>query len=503
MLQGTGSDVGKSLLVAGLCRLAANRGIAVMPFKPQNMSNNAAVAVEGGEIGRAQWLQALACRQPPSVHMNPVLLKPESDQSAQLVVQGQVAGRLHASAFQAEHHRRFGAICDSFERLRAGATLVIVEGAGGPAETNLRARDMANMGFARPFDIPVILVGDIDRGGVIASLVGTHAVMEQGDRAQVRGFVINKFRGDLALFAPGLREIENRTGWPGLGVVPWLAPARRLPAEDAVVLDRAAARARDGLLIAVPMLSRIANFDDLDPLAAEAGVTVRMVPPGAPLPGDADLVVLPGTKATRADLDFFRAQGWDVDLRAHARRGGRILGLCGGYQMLGRSVRDPDGHEGPPGESAGLGYLEVDTVIGRVKTVREVPARPATGGPELAGFEMHMGETSGADTARPAYLVAGRPHGAVSADGHVAGCYLHGLFAADSYRRHYLAGFGIAAGGTGYHAGLDTALDEISLALEDALDVAAFFRVAGISETAPGGPSLTPPASASTAAPRP
>ncbi|MFZ2979574.1 MAG: cobyric acid synthase, partial [Sphingobium sp.] len=309
MLQGTGSDVGKSVLVAGLCRLFTNRGLNVRPFKPQNMSNNAAVTADGGEIGRAQALQAMACRTSPTVDMNPVLLKPHSDIGAQVIVHGKVRGTLGASDFQSRKGELLEAVLASYHRLHDQCDLVIVEGAGSPAETNLRRGDIANMGFARAADVPVALVGDIDRGGVIASIVGTRAVLDDEDAAMIRGFLINKFRGDVRLFDDGYADIARRTGWRGLGVIPWLAAARQLPAEDAVVLDRQA-QGQAITTIAVPMLSRIANFDDFDPLQHEPGVRLVMVPPGQPLPGDAAMVILPGTKATIADLAFLRAQGW-------------------------------------------------------------------------------------------------------------------------------------------------------------------------------------------------
>ncbi len=355
MLQGTGSDVGKSVLVAGLCRLASNRGLKVMPFKPQNMSNNAAVSDDGGEIGRAQWLQALAARVPSSVHMNPVLLKPQSDIGSQIVVQGRVAGQAKGREYQALKPKLLGAVMESFEQISAGADLVVVEGAGSPAEINLRAGDIANMGFATRADVPVVLVGDIDRGGVIASLVGTHAILPDEDRRMVSGYLINKFRGDVSLFDDGIAAVGRYTGWPCFGVVPWLKAAGRLPAEDSVVLEKLARGEGRALKIAVPVLSRIANFDDLDPLAAEPEVDLVFVRPGSPIPADAGLVVIPGSKSTIGDLKDFRAEGWDQDLKRHVRRGGRVIGICGGYQMLGARVTDPLGIEGSDREVAGLG----------------------------------------------------------------------------------------------------------------------------------------------------
>ncbi|UUP16004.1 cobyric acid synthase [Nitratireductor thuwali] len=484
MLQGTGSDVGKSVLVAGLCRAARNRGLTVRPFKPQNMSNNAAIAgIPGanmeGEIGRAQWLQALACGVRPTVHMNPVLLKPQSDLGAQVVVQGRVFGEAKASAYGALKEQLLAAVMDSWRKLGEGADLVIVEGAGSPAEINLRDRDIANMGFATRAGVPVILVGDIDRGGVIAALAGTHLILPEGDRAAIEGFIINKFRGDVSLFDAGLSAITRFTGWRSFGVVPWLPQVAHLPPEDAVALDRRAAAGTDvRLRIAVPMLSRIANFDDLDPLGSEPGVEVVFVPPGRALPRDADLIVLPGTKSTVADMGFLRAQGWDEDILRHHGRGGSVIGLCGGFQMLGRLVRDPEGHDGAGGEEKGLGLLDVDTVMAAEKQVRGVMALSVAGELPISAYEIHMGRTSGPDCARPVALVEGRPEGATSADGRVWGTYLHGIFTADAYRRAFLAGYGVQAASAGYRERLETALDGIADALEQHLDCTGLFALA-------------------------
>jgi adenosylcobyric acid synthase len=480
MIQGCGSDVGKSVLVAGLCRLFANRGLKVRPFKPQNMSNNAAVTADGGEIGRAQALQAIACRTPLTVDMNPVLLKPQSDVGAQVVVRGKAVGTWQAGAYQARKGELLDVVLESFQRLQAEADLVLVEGAGSPAETNLRAGDIANMGFARPAGVPVVLVGDIDRGHVIAALVGAHAVLAPEDRAMVRGFLINKFRGDPALFDAGRAEIVRRTGWADLGMAPWLAAARSLPAEDAVVLDGARARGGGKARVVVPMFSRIANFDDFDPLRHEPEVEFAFVPPGQALPGDADLVILPGTKATLADLAFLRAQGWDVDLAAHVRRGGRVLGICGGYQMLGRRVADPLGLEGPPGEAAGLGLLDVETTLAADKTVRPASGE-LVGGGRFGGYEIHLGVTEGPGAARP-FLVHddGAPGGAVSANGHVAGAYVHGLFDRPEARAALLARLAVRSDGVDQASRVDAALDEVAVELEQAFDVEALARIAGL-----------------------
>ena len=478
MLQGTGSDVGKSTIVAGLCRVARRRGIAVAPFKPQNMSNNAAACPGGGEIGRAQALQARAAGLAPTVDMNPVLLKPQSDRTSQVVVHGRAVSTLEAADYLARRDRLFAPVLESFERLAAAFELVIVEGAGSAAETNLRKRDIANMGFARRAGVPVCLLADIERGGVIASLAGTRAVLDPADAAMVESFAINKFRGDSALFEDGVRDIENHTGWPCRGVIPWLDAARRLPPEDAVVLDRPGERRSGGaagkVRIVAPRLSRVSNFDDVDPLRMEPGVDLGFVPPGTPLPRDADVVVLLGTKSTLGDLAFLRSEGWDHDVIAHARSGGRVIGLCGGYQMLGRRVRDPDGVDGPAGEAPGLGLLDVETVMRGEKSVQPVDGTCARSGAPLSGYEIHMGDTTGPDAARPfAHLERG-PDGAVSADGRVEGTYVHGLFAGDEFRSRWLEGVrGGASSAFAYEPALERALDDLADGLAAALDVDA------------------------------
>ena len=480
MIQGCGSDVGKSTLVAGLCRLFTNRGLRVRPFKPQNMSNNAAVTADGGEIGRAQALQAQACRTPATVHMNPVLLKPQSDIGAQVIVRGVVDQTLSARDFQARKSALLGLAVESFQSLQREADLVLVEGAGSPAETNLRAGDIANMGFAHAADLPVALVGDIDRGHVIAALVGAHAVLDTADRDRIQGFLINKFRGDPSLFDAGRREITARTGWPDLGMAPWLAAARALPAEDAVVLERRGAATSGRVKITAPLLSRISNFDDFDPLRREPGVDFRFLAPGEACPGDVDLIVLPGTKSTLADLAFLRQQGWDIDILAHVRRGGRVLGLCGGFQMLGRTVADPDGVEGPPGAAPGLGLLEIETVMTGSKTLRPVQGRLAGGG-AFSGYEIHLGVTTGPGLGRPLlHRADGSPDGAVSADGRVAGAYVHGLFDLAEARAALLHPFGLGGEGGDQADHVDKTLDELAAGLEQSLDMNALQRIAGL-----------------------
>ena len=484
MIQGTGSNVGKSVLVAGLCRHFARAGLRVRPFKPQNMSNNAAVTADGGEIGRAQALQARACGVEPMVDMNPVLLKPEAETGAQVVVRGKRLTTVRARDYAVLKPRLLDVCLDSFARVAADADLVIVEGAGSPAETNLRRGDIANMGFAEAADLPVVLAGDIDRGGVIAQVVGTHAVLPPEDRDRIVAFLVNKFRGDVQLFADGMTEIAARTGWTPLGVVPWFGDAGRLPAEDALDL---VGRRRDGAFhVAVPRLARIANFDDLDPLAAEPGVSLDIVEPGRPLPV-CDLIVVPGSKATMADLAALRAEGWDVDIAGHVRRGGHVLGLCGGYQMLGRSVADPGGIEGPAGTVAGLGHLDVETVLGPRKRLARVTADHPESGARAVGYEIHLGETAGPDAARGWLTRDGLPFGAASASGRVRGCYLHGLFADDGFRSAWLAAMGAAPSGLDYEAGVEATLDALARHLDAALDLDALAALARPVRAGPAG----------------
>ncbi len=478
MIQGTGSDVGKSLIVAGLARAYANRGLRVRPFKPQNMSNNAAVTADGGEIGRAQALQARAARVPASVHMNPVLLKPQSEVGAQVVVHGKILGNARAKEFQAWKPRLMDAVLGSYEGLREEADLVLVEGAGSASEINLRGNDIANMGFARAADVPVVLVGDIDRGGVIAQIVGTKAVLDAADAALVAGFLVNKFRGDASLFADGMRFIEERTGWPALGLVPFFPDAARLPAEDAMALSQREAPGEGRVTIAVPLLPHIANFDDFDPLKNEPDVRLVFVRRGEALP-ICDLVLLPGSKATIADLAALRGNGWDIDLAAHVRRGGRVFGICGGYQMLGRVIDDPQGIEGPAGRVDGLGLLEIETVLTGDKRLAEIAGSTVAEGVSFRGYEMHVGETTGPGTQRPVLRFAdGRFDGAASADGRVAGAYVHGLFADDAQRRAFLASLGAAPGEFSYDAMIDDTLDALAAHLAAHIDLDRLLNLA-------------------------
>ncbi len=479
MIQGTGSDVGKSLVVAGLARAFANRGLRIAPFKPQNMSNNAAVTMDGGEIGRAQALQARAARLPTSVDMNPVLLKPQGANGAQIVVRGKIAGQAKARDYQLWKPRLAPTVMESFARLKAVSDLVIVEGAGSAAEINLRANDIANMGFARAARIPVVLVGDIDRGGVIAQLVGCKAVIEEDDAALIEGFIVNKFRGDASLFDTGMRFIVERTGWRALGLLPYFDAATKLPAEDAFSLRDQRPTGDSGVKIVAPLLPHIANFDDLDPLKAEPGVRLVFVKPGEALPGDAALAILPGSKATIADLAALRANGWDIDLRAHLRRGGKIFGVCGGYQMLGARINDPAGIESSLSEAPGLGMLDIETVLTDRKTLTHVAGHASLFNAPFNGYEMHVGETAGPDCARPVLRMDdGRIDGAQSPDGRVAGAYVHGLFANDHLRASLLRDLGATASTLHFEQSIEDTLDALAAHCASHLDLDALLDMA-------------------------
>jgi len=472
----TSSDVGKSLLVAGLCRAYARRGLKVAPFKAQNMSNNAAVTVDSdlppgpegprrGEIGRAQALQARAAGLAPSIHMNPVLLKPQALVGSQVVLRGRALGNWPARHY---HHLKpylLPAVLDSYRRVAAEADLVLVEGAGAATETWIKHCDITNMRLAEEADLPVVLLTDNDRGGALAAVVGSWMLHDDAERARIKGILVNKFRGYVSLYEPACRTMTDLTGWPFLGVARWFEAAGQLPAEDALALERPATGTGAGLIVAVPHLDGVANFDDLDPLGAEPGVDLRWVRQGQPIPAEADVVLLPGSKTTRAALAALRAQGWDVDIRAHLRRGGRV-------------VRDPEGIEGPPGETEGLGLLDLETVMTRDKMLTEVETTDTLSGQVLRGYEMHMGRSTGPGLDHPWFRLDGRPEGAVSVDGRVMGTYLHGLFGADGFRSHWIRAMGGRASGLDHAAQIEATLDALADQLEEDLDLDALLALA-------------------------
>lgn len=423
MVQGTTSDAGKTTLVAALCRLLAREGIRVVPFKPQNMALNSAVTADGGEIGRAQALQAVAAGLQSHTDMNPILLKPSSDTGAQVIIHGKARSDMNARDYHAYKPVAMQAVLESYRRLSAQYDTVLVEGAGSPAEINLRERDIANMGFAEAVDCPVILVADIDRGGVFAHIVGTLACLSESERKRIIGFVINRFRGDIGLLEPGLKWLEQQTGKPVLAVLPYLH-GLFLDAEDAVEQSQSA---RGAFRVVVPVPPRISNHTDFDVLRAHPDVDLQLIGPGQPIPS-ADLIILPGSKNTRGDLDWLIAQGWRDALIRHARYGGKIIGICGGYQMLGRTIADPYGVEGAPGISHGLGLLEIATELTQEKRLEQVSGSCAFADAGINGYEIHMGISEGAARRQPAFLIDGRPEGARSGDDQILGTYLHGLF---------------------------------------------------------------------------
>ncbi|WP_306603084.1 cobyric acid synthase [Azonexus sp.] len=432
MVQGTTSDAGKTTLVAALCRILQRRGVKVAPFKPQNMALNSAVTVDGGEIGRAQALQALACGLEPHTDFNPVLLKPTTDKKAQVIIHGKVATDLDAKAYHDYKPRAMGAVLASWARLTAKFDCVLVEGAGSPAEINLRDRDIANMGFAEAVDCPVIIVADIDRGGVFAHLVGTLDLLSESEQNRVVGFVINRFRGDIALLESGLDWLEQRTGKPVLGVLPYLH-GLMLDAEDAIATAAVDGKKSAKLKVIAPAYPRTSNHNDLDPLRLHPEVDFRWIAPGE-TPPPADLIVLPGSKAVRADIAWLREKGWDQAIARHLRYGGKVIGLCGGYQMLGETIHDPLGLEGQAGSTPGLGFLAVDTTLESEKQLRNVSGHLAlAGAPAMTGYEIHLGVTRGTGLSRSAVhlvdgLEGGRQDGAISADDLVLGTYCHGVF---------------------------------------------------------------------------
>lgn len=478
MVQGTGSNVGKSMLVAGLCRHFTNQGLTVRPFKPQNMSNNAAVTKDGGEIGRAQALQALACKTEPTIHMNPVLLKPEGECGSQVIVQGKRLGSYKAKDFYGLKKTLMPKVLESFELLKQEADLVIVEGAGSASEINLRENDIANMGFAIAANVPVILAADIDRGGVLASIVGTHALLPANEIDLIKGYIINKFRGDPTLFKSAEALITEKTSWASIGVCPWFPKANLLPAEDSQDLETNAniqPTSTKPIKIAVPVLPRIANFDDLDPLAAEPNIDLKLIKQGELIPDDTDLIILTGSKATISDLKALYEEGWHIDIAKHVRKGGFILGLCGGYQMLGKVIKDPNGFEGSLKEIDGLNYLNIETTIADQKTLTEITAEFIESKSLLTAFEMHMGKTSGPDLNKPLFKKTDgnkANEGAQNSTGKIMGTYFHGLFQADEFRQNFLKKLSDNfESQTAYKAQIETTLDELADHIENSLNL--------------------------------
>ncbi len=481
MVQGTTSDAGKSTLVTALCRWLARQGVAVVPFKPQNMALNSAVTADGGEIGRAQAVQAQAANLAPHTDMNPVLLKPNSDIGAQVIIHGRAVTSMDAAAYHDYKRVAMQAVLDSHQRLSAAYRVVMVEGAGSPAEINLRAGDIANMGFAEAVDCPVILIADIDKGGVFAHLVGTLALLSASEQARVQGFVINRFRGDIALLQPGLDWLEQRTGKPVLGVLPYLMDFH-LEAEDAIDV-RQSGKAGDALKVVVPVLPRISNHTDFDPLRLHPQVDLQFVGPGQPVP-PADLIILPGSKSVRADLTWLRANGWEAAIQKHLRYGGKLLGICGGLQMLGTRIVDPLGLEGPAGESEALGLLDIDTVLEADKQLRNVTGRLLPGGVPVSGYEIHAGVSSGPALEQPAVqLDDGRCDGAISADGQVLGTYLHGLFEGPEVCAALLRWAGLDAVETvDYHALRERDIERLADLVETHLDTARLRALCGLED---------------------
>ncbi|MEZ2417040.1 cobyric acid synthase [Luteibacter sp. RCC_6_2] len=479
MVQGCTSDAGKSTVVAALCRWLHRRGVAVAPFKPQNMALNSAVTVDGGEIGRAQAVQAQAAGVPPHTDFNPVLLKPNSDTGAQVIVHGHAIGNMDAVGYHAYKRVAMEAVLASHARLVDRYDALVVEGAGSPAEINLRERDIANMGYAEAVDCPVVLVADIDRGGVFAHLVGTLALLAESERARIVGFVINRFRGDIALLQPGLDWLERETGKPVLGVLPYLH-GLVLEAEDALPRHRSE-RPRSALRVAVPALPRISNHTDLDALRLHPEVDCLFVGPGDVFP-PCDLIVLPGSKSTRADLVWLRAQGWDEAILRHVRYGGRVIGICGGMQMLGRAVHDPDGIEGQEGSSEGLGLLDLETTLAPTKQLRNVHGRLAESHAAVSGYEIHCGVSEGPAMATPAvWLDDGRGDGARSDDGRVIGTYLHGVFDHPEALATWLRGAGLhATTPFDIQAQREATLERLADTVDAHMDAATLERIFGL-----------------------
>lgn len=501
MVQGTTSDAGKSTLVAALCRWLVRQGVRVVPFKPQNMALNSAVTSDGGEIGRAQAVQAQAARLAPHTDMNPVLLKPNSDTGAQVIIHGRVLGNMEALEYHHYKSTARTAVMQSHARLSAQYQVVAVEGAGSPAEINLREGDIANMGFAEAVDCPVILIADIDRGGVFAHLVGTLALLSESEQARVVGFVINRFRGDLSLLQPGLDWLEQYTGKPVLGVLPYLH-GLHLEAEDAlpspvggITSDLPAcglnrmdsyftrvAGGKDKLRVIVPVLPHISNHTDFDPLRLHPQIEFQFVPIGEPLP-PSDLIILPGSKSVRSDLASLRAAGWEAAIKQHLRYGGNFIGICGGLQMLGQHIHDPLGIEGEAGSSAGLGLLELETTLAAEKLLRNVRGTLLLEDAQVSGYEIHAGVSSGAALNNPALQLEHGADGVISRDGLILATYLHGLFDSSEACNALLRWAGLREVQTAdYRARCEADLERLADTVESCLDTAKLNELFGLGE---------------------
>ncbi len=471
MIQGTTSDAGKSTMVIALCRLFKRRGLRVVPFKPQNMALNSAVTPEGGEIGRAQAVQAQAAGLAPHTDMNPVLLKPNTDTGCQVIIQGQPGyNNLDARTYHDYKPRAMSAVLESYSRLSQAYGCILVEGAGSPAEINLRDKDIANMGFAEAVDCPVLLVADIDKGGVFAHLVGTLELLSPSEQKRIKGFIINRFRGEIKLLEPGLEWLEKRTGKPVIGVLPYLH-GLHLEAEDALTDSGLPSVTNNPLRVAVIAFQRISNHTDLDPLRLHGQVELQWIGPGQSMP-TADLIILPGSKSVRADLSWLRKQGWEQSIQRHLRYGGKLLGICGGFQMLGKALHDPEGIEGVTGSSEGLGLLDMETRLELQKQLLLVEGRLALEHAPVSGYEIHMGVSRGAALATPfADLGSGRD-GALSSDGQVAGTYLHGLFERREACDAILRWAGLEQPKTSdYHALRESDIDRLADAAGKHLDI--------------------------------
>lgn len=472
MFQGTGSSVGKSVLVAGIARALRRRGYQVLPFKPQNMSNNAAVTADGGEIGRAQALQAIACGVDASVHMNPVLLKPQSQTGSQIIVQGQLWGQAKAREYQAIKRKLMPYVLESFEILSQQADIVLIEGAGSASEINLRSYDIANMGFAQAVKAPVFLIGDIDRGGVIASLVGTHAVLPPEDLRLIKGFIVNKMRGDPSLFTEAMEWISQKTQWQNIGLLPYFSGLSRLPAEDAADLKSVYHQSKGKVVISVLLLPTIANFDDFDPLKYEENVELNFVQLGDPIPKNSNVIIIPGSKTTIADLQALYDTGWDIDIKAHLRQGGYVMGICGGYQMLGSEITDPHHVEGNISQINGLNLVNISTRLENAKKLQKNQGRLFIQNIECSGYEMHLGVTVNHVRYKPFVIYDEKNvEGVVSHDGKILGTYLHGIFHNDPARQALLGHFSAQSSQFNFSKQIEIVLDQWAEHIEQHLDV--------------------------------